>query len=613
MQSLASADSKEKSDRPIGIALSGGGHRATAFSLGVLLYLVESGLNERVKCISSVSGGSITNAYVAVSEVPFDRVGAQEFARQAARLAQRIAGSPRWWWGTIITFCASALAWGAMVALDLLPAWTGVAHIGLFTCVALPPIAIFMGPRSGGTMWAWRGTWLYCGGVISAAAALVWLIFVPNSDGVGVVLSRAVPSWLLTSIVLTALLLWGYALSRRGWIADLAFDRFLCWAVPATRRPTGLRILLADTNSQPHHVFCATEMQGAEHAYLSDRGVHSGEFGFGEHGGLPLSTAVQVSANFPGGFPLRHLPAHRHFGPDHKRGARWMIMSDGGVYDNLADSWFLEMETPRQLLAADLQNEMQRSSSYLGVLSDKLKVLHDSARHGKRDKKTAREADFLEDPDLRASLSNRERAEENMRRLGQQMEATQSSRCSELIVANASSQPGWQQMRGVSFPLLGELLGFVKTAGLMYNSVTGTRIRDLRKLFAVKKPRGSIVAIDHSLPFAKSAIFYLKNASACARGVDQARLERVVAYLELHGDNHKAEELDDVTRVASATPTTLRPLGVDRTAKLVYHGYLQAMLSAYMSLEDCALIEPPPTLERFEAMASGQVGDHGAA
>ena len=63
------------------VALSGGGHRATLFGLGVLLALVDLGLNRRVVQIASVSGGSITNAYVALrsrfeNETPesFDRV-----------------------------------------------------------------------------------------------------------------------------------------------------------------------------------------------------------------------------------------------------------------------------------------------------------------------------------------------------------------------------------------------------------------------------------------------------------------------------------------------------------------------------------------------------------
>lgn len=47
------------------IALSGGGHRATLATLGCLLALVDRGLSDRIIQIASVSGGSITNAFVA--------------------------------------------------------------------------------------------------------------------------------------------------------------------------------------------------------------------------------------------------------------------------------------------------------------------------------------------------------------------------------------------------------------------------------------------------------------------------------------------------------------------------------------------------------------------
>jgi Patatin-like phospholipase len=47
------------------IALSGGGHRATLATLGALLAIVDRGLGAKVIQIASVSGGSITNAFVA--------------------------------------------------------------------------------------------------------------------------------------------------------------------------------------------------------------------------------------------------------------------------------------------------------------------------------------------------------------------------------------------------------------------------------------------------------------------------------------------------------------------------------------------------------------------
>ncbi len=70
-------------ERDIGVALSGGGHRATAFGLGVLLTLVDQQLNLRVASISSVSGGSIANGIVMVGP-DFGSVSPPEFERHIA-------------------------------------------------------------------------------------------------------------------------------------------------------------------------------------------------------------------------------------------------------------------------------------------------------------------------------------------------------------------------------------------------------------------------------------------------------------------------------------------------------------------------------------------------
>ena len=54
-------------DPHIAIALSGGGHRAALFGLGALLYLIDAGKGPEVACVSSVSGGSMTNGAVALT------------------------------------------------------------------------------------------------------------------------------------------------------------------------------------------------------------------------------------------------------------------------------------------------------------------------------------------------------------------------------------------------------------------------------------------------------------------------------------------------------------------------------------------------------------------
>ena len=79
----------------IEVALSGGGLRATAFGLGVLLYLADAGLNGKVRGIASVSGGSITNGFVACRG-DYGRTGKDEFRVLAAGLARKIAFEGIW-------------------------------------------------------------------------------------------------------------------------------------------------------------------------------------------------------------------------------------------------------------------------------------------------------------------------------------------------------------------------------------------------------------------------------------------------------------------------------------------------------------------------------------
>ena len=59
------------------------------FALGALIYLVDSGACTRVAEISSVSGGSITNGFVA-QRCDFRNVTPEEFDKYASQLAKAI-------------------------------------------------------------------------------------------------------------------------------------------------------------------------------------------------------------------------------------------------------------------------------------------------------------------------------------------------------------------------------------------------------------------------------------------------------------------------------------------------------------------------------------------
>jgi hypothetical protein len=63
------------------------------FGLGVLLYLVDAAKNREVTSISSVSGGSITNAFVAQMH-GYHRRTSPDFWPAVAPLAKTVNGAP---------------------------------------------------------------------------------------------------------------------------------------------------------------------------------------------------------------------------------------------------------------------------------------------------------------------------------------------------------------------------------------------------------------------------------------------------------------------------------------------------------------------------------------
>src|SRR4051812_24905619 len=80
--------------KKIGLALSGGGFRATLYHLGLVRFLRDSGILPQVTHITSVSGGSIMAAHLALnwsryngSPSDFDQAAAQllEFVRLDVR------------------------------------------------------------------------------------------------------------------------------------------------------------------------------------------------------------------------------------------------------------------------------------------------------------------------------------------------------------------------------------------------------------------------------------------------------------------------------------------------------------------------------------------------
>jgi predicted acylesterase/phospholipase RssA len=178
-----------------------------------------------------------------------------------------------------------------------------------------------------GTLWGTPITWFYLAGlVVFALAVNVGIWFLP------------VQIWIRVVLFVAGLLALALFAELRGAVCGRAFAKTL-FTKPGRHRPTRL----CELHSTIDHVICATDLHAGEHVYFSGRFVCAYRFGFGEPRDLPLHTAVQASAAFPGGFPARWLRTARHRfkeAQDEKAaGARSLVLADGGVYDNMGDQW----------------------------------------------------------------------------------------------------------------------------------------------------------------------------------------------------------------------------------------------------------------------------------
>src|ERR1700752_7097 len=260
--------------KSLAVALSGGGHRATLFVLGALMYLVDAKSNADVTSIASISGGSLTNGLVGQA-LNFRQTNGDEFRDRVAKpLATRIANS-----GTLFAPLLTKIYLGILVVLGIL----------VFVIPALVPAP-----------------------------------------------------WFVRILVFFAgTLVWGWVFGARGRVCARAFNKTLF-------SPGGRTTKLADIKKGGlDHLICSTEFRSAEQVYFAGDFVYSYAFGYGVPGDLPLARAVQASAAFPGGFPPTILSTKQHKftgAPSPKAGGPpeppdKMVLTDGGVYDNMGEQW----------------------------------------------------------------------------------------------------------------------------------------------------------------------------------------------------------------------------------------------------------------------------------
>ena len=321
----------------IGIALSGGGHRASVWGVGVLVGVVDAGLGSGVVSVSSVSGGSITNGVVA-QNVDLRTATPEEFD-DAVRAALRN-------YAKVGLFPNGPLTKGylrGLIAVAVLALFTTIAFVAGLAALGRglnPWWFLLVGLVVALVMLLLRQSLV----VVVAAAAVIGLVAVG-----GAAATTYVDGWAAGAIIASlggvSLMFWVTAavqLARRGSVVRSALDRT---HFGATRRLRGTR--LADVDRPVNHVILATDLEAGDQFYLAPRFLYGYREGVADP--RPVETtiadAVQASAALPGAFPAVRLLTGSFRRPwdvprdEPTRSPNRVWLSDGGVYDNMAEQW----------------------------------------------------------------------------------------------------------------------------------------------------------------------------------------------------------------------------------------------------------------------------------
>lgn len=311
----------------VSVALSGGGHRAALFALGVLLYLADADRHRQVTSIASVSGGSMTNGAFAQAADPYNGSTKDQVRQLARAFASTIANE-----GSFMgpPFGAVRIVTAAMC---LIGGWAALGFLSsLWLRVILESLA---GVAAGSVLASSIRGWLPRAYIVFVAFSASWAL-----GGPWIV---PVPAAVRLLVMLVAIAVWIWTVfAQRSRVCEWAFQRtFYSRGKEATR--------LDEIHDELDHVFCATELQSSELLYFSSRFVYGYRYGKGSSEGTSLARAVQSSACLPFAFAPRWLKrsafAFSFELPDKppsedRAGDSWfVVLTDGGVYDNMADEW----------------------------------------------------------------------------------------------------------------------------------------------------------------------------------------------------------------------------------------------------------------------------------
>lgn len=272
--------------RGMGLSLSGGGHRATMSSLGGLLAVVDGGVQDEVRWIASVSGGSLTNAFVA-TRCDFRKVEAGVFDAIAQEALELVANH-----GTLLGTRAAK----------------GRALAGLLGAALS---SVYVARRSAGSRRLDRlGQLASCIPFVALLRARGWLVersidevwCTPWNGASAEFVGPPVPEEL------------GYSTEEFAALID------------APDTPT-------------EHVFVSTDLLRGQPIYVTQHVLVSDGIAM-PLGRIAVARAVRASASFPGLLPPVRLSPERHVQrPPSMAPRKRLLAIDGGVYNNLASEW----------------------------------------------------------------------------------------------------------------------------------------------------------------------------------------------------------------------------------------------------------------------------------
>jgi predicted acylesterase/phospholipase RssA len=470
----------------VSVAISGGGYRASAWGLGVLRCLSDGAMNAKVTMLSSVSGGSLTNAHAAWLATSYSELSADDYKAAARRLEDRLAGRPATWRVALIATIVAGVVGCWLVGRG---SYTAV----LFAC-GVGLLANLLGVLGSGDLLFNRiEIWLYLDGFVVLAGLIVWVWSTP---------------WLVAVLVVAAGV---YALLRGPVVG-----RCLASSLKSLTNPSDAT--LGGLNATPLHVILATELHGGRQMCFAREFVYCYDVGLGTKPSLPVSTALGASSNFPGGFPTRwvrtsgmNLLGGRHH-------PAFLALTDGGVYDNMADQWPMGM--------------------------------------------AARVARWQADPALQDSAS-------------QSIVAAVAARIPDfVIVANASGGLDWRRAGLGAIPWIGEILGLLQVKDVLYNNGTSVRRQWIIERFDADSPAGTLIHIATNP--------YKLPRAALVTGDQTVQARAQVALDWLDGLGVTEEQWDKRMTAARRVGTQLWPLGRTTMRDVVNAAYVQAAVNLHI-------------------------------